>query len=231
MGRAPAHVPAGDRPHPYALRRRTLAAGVCVSRGSHAVSASGSERPRSEACCAATASGLPLAGRVLPGQSSSERKRAGSSPVTSSPWGRRSFSTLYVLFFIEVGTRRVHVMTSTRNPDAGYTTQQARNLYMGGRAAHRCSAPDPRSRRRVHALLRFGVRVRGCEDHPYPYPFPEGQRLRRALDAHGARGAARSDPGPRPATPGRAPLPIRLPLQLPPTPPGYRAPGPGGSRA
>ena len=41
-------------------------------------------------------------------------------------------STLYVLFFIEVGTRRVHVMTSTRNPDAGYTTQQARNLYMEG---------------------------------------------------------------------------------------------------
>jgi transposase InsO family protein len=38
--------------------------------------------------------------------------------------------TLYVLFFIEVGTRRVHVMTSTSNPDAGYTTQQARNLYL-----------------------------------------------------------------------------------------------------
>ena len=41
-------------------------------------------------------------------------------------------STLYVLFFIEVGTRRVHVMTSTRNPDAGFTTQQARNLSMAG---------------------------------------------------------------------------------------------------
>jgi len=40
--------------------------------------------------------------------------------------------TLYVLFFIEVGTRRVHVMTSTRTPDAGYTTQQARNLCMAG---------------------------------------------------------------------------------------------------
>ena len=39
----------------------------------------------------ATASGLPLAGTVLPGQSSLKRKRAGSSPVTSSPWRRRSF--------------------------------------------------------------------------------------------------------------------------------------------
>jgi hypothetical protein len=37
--------------------------------------------------------------------------------------------TLYVLFFIEVGTRRVHVSMSTRNPDASFVTQQARNLF------------------------------------------------------------------------------------------------------
>jgi putative transposase len=38
--------------------------------------------------------------------------------------------TLYVLFFIEVGTRRVRVMTPTRNPVATFVTQQARNLFM-----------------------------------------------------------------------------------------------------
>jgi transposase InsO family protein len=38
--------------------------------------------------------------------------------------------TLYVLFFIEIGTRRVHVTASTTNPDSYFVTQQARNLAM-----------------------------------------------------------------------------------------------------
>ena len=36
--------------------------------------------------------------------------------------------TFYVLFFIEVATRKLHVMASTRSPDAAFVTQQARNL-------------------------------------------------------------------------------------------------------
>jgi putative transposase len=36
--------------------------------------------------------------------------------------------TFYVLFFIEIATRKLYVAPSTRNPDAAFVTQQARNL-------------------------------------------------------------------------------------------------------
>jgi putative transposase len=41
--------------------------------------------------------------------------------------------TLYVLFFIEFSTRRVHVAGSTSRPDSAWVTQQARNLAITGR--------------------------------------------------------------------------------------------------
>ncbi|MGH2578742.1 MAG: integrase core domain-containing protein, partial [Actinomycetota bacterium] len=40
--------------------------------------------------------------------------------------------TLYVLFFIEVGSRRIRIEGVTRNPDAAWVTQQARNLPVEG---------------------------------------------------------------------------------------------------
>jgi putative transposase len=39
-----------------------------------------------------------------------------------------ALQTLYVLFFIEVGTRRVHVMGTTPHPSQRWVTQQARQL-------------------------------------------------------------------------------------------------------
>lgn len=38
--------------------------------------------------------------------------------------------TLYVLVFIELGSRRIHVSPSTDHPDSAWVTQQARNLVM-----------------------------------------------------------------------------------------------------
>ncbi len=41
--------------------------------------------------------------------------------------------TLYVLFFIELSTRRVYVTGATEHPDSAWVTQQARNLAIDGR--------------------------------------------------------------------------------------------------
>jgi transposase InsO family protein len=43
--------------------------------------------------------------------------------------------TIYVLFFIELSTRRVHLAGVTENPDSAWVTQQARNLAIDERTS------------------------------------------------------------------------------------------------
>jgi len=64
--------------------------------------------------------------------------------------------TLYVLFFIEVSTRRVFLAGVTGNPDSAWVTQQARNLAL--------------ELQEREAPVRFLVRDR---DSKYSGPFDE----------------------------------------------------------
>ncbi len=60
---------------------------------------------------------------------------------------------LYLLVFIEHGTRRIHLGGVTANPTGEWTVQQARNLTLGERFEN-FSVPDPRPRIKLHPVLR-----------------------------------------------------------------------------
>ena len=60
----------------------------------------------------------------------SPRRGPASLSATSSPLDTVFFKRLYVLFFIELATRRVHLAGIKTNPDGLWVAQQARNLLM-----------------------------------------------------------------------------------------------------
>ena len=56
----------------------------------------------------------------------------GDDSATGASFRCLSYRRFYVLFFIELGSRRVHLAGCTTNPTGAWVTQRARNLSFTG---------------------------------------------------------------------------------------------------
>jgi putative transposase len=73
----------------------------------------------------------PTHGATTPlGAGSGPARRPRCSPATSSTSTALTLQRLYVFFVLEVGSRYVHILGITANPDGPWTAEQARNLLM-----------------------------------------------------------------------------------------------------
>ncbi len=120
--------------------------------------------------------------------------------------------TLFVLFFIELSTRRVHIAGVTAHPDSAWVTQQARNLAIEDRLGGvRFLIHDRDSK--YPGCFDEVFRTEGVRHRPLAGPGPEGQRHLR-VGGDGPPRVLGSRPGPGKTAPGASPHGLRGPLRM-----------------
>jgi hypothetical protein len=106
----------------------------------------------------------------------------------------------YVLFFIELGSRRVHLAGCTTNPTGDWVTQQARNLSLTGVFERiRFLIHDRDSK--FTAPFDEVFRSEGIKSDPHTNPRAASERLRRAFHPDRPRRVHRLAADPRPPAP------------------------------
>jgi hypothetical protein len=116
--------------------------------------------------------------------------------TVETPWLGR----LYVLFFIELRTRRVHLAGCSANPDGLWNTASAAARLVTRGTPDPDSVPNPRPRQQIQPRLRRGIQERAHRDHPHTVSRAEREGVRRALGWHHPPRLPRLAPNRKPQT-------------------------------